>query len=256
MADFDDLKSEPMDHLRQAGVNPGDTVVIQSSVKGLGRLGENLEQLIHGWQDYLTTTGTLVMPAYNFTSWTEDHYFDILETPSKVGLLTEFFRSQKDVGRTKHPIHSVSVWGRHQSDLCSLNYSNSFGEDSIFREFLEYNAVFLTIGLGLEMPFLHCHHTEYIERVPYRRRKEFSGIYVDLDRVPKLATYSFDVRNFPGETPIFKTHIMMAEEGIVKTFYVGDVRINYSRARDYHRGLTRLIHQHPIWFATGITTSG
>jgi aminoglycoside 3-N-acetyltransferase len=251
MTDHSTLKSKQIDLLRLAGVSPGDTVVIQASVKGLGTLGKNLAQLFHAWQSYLTAEGTLIMPAHNFTSWTEDHYFDILETPSKVGFTPEFFRLQEGVRRTQHPIHSVSVWGRHQTEFCSLDYSNSFGEDSIFSKFLAYNAMYLTVGLGLEQPFLHSHYPEHIERVPYRRRKDFSGIYVGYDRVPKLATYCFDVRNFSGKTINFKTHYMMAEEGTVKSFYVGDVRVDYSRAVDYDRSLTGIIRKHPDWFATG-----
>ena len=251
MTDYSALKSKQIDLLRLAGVSPGDTVVVQSSIKGLGTLGKDIEQLIHVWQEYLTATGTLVMPAYNLTSWTDNHYFDILETPSRVGFIPEFFRLHEGVRRTQHPIHSVSVWGKHQTELCSLSYSNSFDEDSIFSKFLAYNAMYLTVGLGLEQPFLHTHYPEHIERVPYRRRKDFSGIYVGYDRVPKLATYSFDVRNFSGETIVFKTHRVMAEEGTVKSFFVGDVRVDYSRALDYDRSLTRIIRKHPDWFATG-----
>jgi len=161
---------------QRIGLKIGDTLVVQSSYKGIGGFEGGPEALIQALLCAVGPEGALIMPAYNFTSWTQDHVFDVLETPStRVGIIPETFRLMKGVRRTRHPIHSLSVYGKRRDELCAIDHADSFGEDSIFAKLLELNSMYSTLGTGLNMPFLPCHYTETLMKVPYRYQKFFNG---------------------------------------------------------------------------------
>ncbi|HEX2458891.1 MAG TPA: AAC(3) family N-acetyltransferase, partial [Vicinamibacterales bacterium] len=57
--------------------------------------------------------GTLAMPAFSMKGTMEgtlraDTVFDVKETPSTVGAVTEAFRKRSGVVRSLHPTHSVA----------------------------------------------------------------------------------------------------------------------------------------------------
>ncbi len=239
-----------LDDFRNAGIGPGSILVVQSSYKGVGEVEGGPLGLIHALLEVIGPTGTLIMPAYNFVSWTEGHYFDFMETPSNTGIIGELFRQKEGVRRTKHPIHSLSVQGKHQSELCSIDSIDSFGNDSVFAKLLEYNAFYCSIGLGVKTPFLPCHLPETELRVPYRRQKLFTGIYIHENSPPALKTYGFHVR-LPGKdhTPVYKAHVLQFEKGYVKRPENTLIDLLYCDARAYHESMIEIITQRPELFA-------
>lgn len=230
----------------KAGVQKGDVLCVQSSYKGLGKINGGPPIFINALLDLLGNDGTLLMPTYNFKSWTEGHYFDVKETSSEVGILGEYFRKMDGVMRTQHPIHSFAVTGKLKNVFCSIDEENSFGENSIFSFLFNINAKYSTVGLGLEMPFLPCHYAEKVSNVPYRRTKFFSGIYVGYNQKPKLKTYSLDVRKdefMTKTTPIYETHLMQYEMGAFKKIEHNNVPLFIGNAVDYHESLLKLISE-------------
>lgn len=233
--------------LEAIGLKPGEVLVLQSSVKGCGEIEGGPQGLIDALIEYLGPVGTLIMPSYNFNNWTEQHYFDILETPSKVGLVSEIFRQMPGVGRTQHPIHCLSVYGRLRSELESLDYQSSFSEEGVFAKLLRDDVLYTTFGLGDKMPFLPCHYSEAHMNVPYRRIKDFAGIYVDSNRNVSTKVYSFHVRN-NSKDPVYEGHTYLVDQQKVKTHMVSNVPICYARAIDYHEDFTDYIRQYPDRF--------
>ena len=229
------------------GLKPGGILVLQSSYKGCGGVENGMEGLIDSLIEFLGPEGTLIMPAYNFQSWTEQHYFDPLETASTVGTITEIFRQRKDVKRTKHPVHSLSVWGKHANSLTNLDYTNSFGSDSVFAYLLKHDTIYATLGLGEKMPFLPCHFTEVSMNVSYRRNKDFGGIYLSEERKPELKVYGFPVR-VNQKNPVFEAHIYLMKKDKVKTHIENDAPICYATAKDYHQFFIDYINEFPDLF--------
>lgn len=241
-------KKEIKEAFTEIGVTPGDVLVLQSSYKGCGGIEDGPDGLIDALMELLGPEGTLIMGAYNFTHWTEHHYFDILETPSEVGIISEIFRKRPEVGRTAHPIHSMSVWGKHKAQFEALDYDSSFGENSIFAHLLDINALYATIGLGDKMPFLPCHYTEVQMGVSYRRIKDFAGIYLDKERKASLKVYNFHVRQ-NQKNYLFEAHSCMMKNNSVKSYLKNDVIFCYARAQDYHQYFIDYIKEFPEQFS-------
>jgi aminoglycoside N3'-acetyltransferase len=83
--------------------------------------------------------------------------------------------ARPDFKRTKHPIHSFSVWGKYRDKLCAMDNKSSFGLDSPFHFLYESAAQMLIIGIGFQGAFTFAHYVEEREKAFYRYFKILPG---------------------------------------------------------------------------------
>jgi aminoglycoside 3-N-acetyltransferase len=146
--------SEFAELLRNLGFTPGAMVMVHSAFSLVKRRIPDMkpERLIKQMQELLGSEGTLLMPTFAFrgrqSHYVETHtHFDVQNTPSSVGVLTEVFRKMPGVIRSYHPTHSVAGWGRHAKDILSTHHcGTTFGVTSPFYRLREYDG--LVVGLG------------------------------------------------------------------------------------------------------------
>lgn len=163
--------------LKDAGINKGDAVFVHSRVSAFGKLlsfNKNflMQSLIESIKDAVGSEGTIIMPTFSY-SFDKNEAFDIGNTQSTVGALTEFFRKQKGVVRTSHPNHSVAVYGKRR-EYFAAESKDTFGKDSVFGKLYDDNGKIIFFGA----PFQSCtfvHYIEQMHKVPYRYIKKFSG---------------------------------------------------------------------------------
>jgi aminoglycoside 3-N-acetyltransferase len=104
--------------LLAAGVTPGATILVHSSLRALGHVEGGAECVIGGLLDALGKGGTLLMPALSYAGVNADSpRFDVLRTSSNVGAIPETFRRMPGVQRSLHPTHSVCGIGPRASSL-------------------------------------------------------------------------------------------------------------------------------------------
>ena len=105
------------DNLRAMGIAPADTVLLHSSMKKIGPVQGGADTVLDALQDYLTP-GLLVLPALNWELVNQQpRVYDVLLTPSIVGILPELFRKRPDVHRSLNPTHSVCAYGADAQDF-------------------------------------------------------------------------------------------------------------------------------------------
>ena len=78
--------------LSAMGARAGDMLLLHSSFKSLGGVEGGPQAVVDALCDAVGPSGTVLLPVFNFTSWTETHYFDVLETRSEMGAITEVAR--------------------------------------------------------------------------------------------------------------------------------------------------------------------
>ena len=88
------------------GVRRGDRLLVHSSLRSLGG-GFSPDDVIRGLLEALGEEGTLMFPALSYESCNAGHpVFDVLRTPSNVGVIPEKFRtymlSTPTYGSTKY----------------------------------------------------------------------------------------------------------------------------------------------------------
>ncbi len=117
-------KQQLISDLAAIGIKPGDTVLMHSSYKSLGGIEDGAKGFFEAFLSLLGEDGTLVLPALTYNNVNRDQpYFDVRTTPTCVGYLTEYFRTQvPGVIRSLHPTHSCCVWGHHAKFLTENHY--------------------------------------------------------------------------------------------------------------------------------------
>lgn len=157
--------------LINAGLNPGMTVIVHSSLSSLGWVCGGPVAVVQALIDTITPTGTLVMPTHSGDysdpePWEapavpKEWYqtirdtmpaFDPQLTPSRgMGRIVEVFRTWENVVRSTHPKVSFAALGKHTETVIknhSLDYS--LGEKSPLARLYDLDASVLLLGVGYD----------------------------------------------------------------------------------------------------------
>ena len=98
-----------LNDLKRIGIKRGDIICVHSSLKSIGEVDGGANTLIDTLLNVVGEEGTILMPVftYSFVGNKDAQPFDIKNTGSKTGLVTEIFRKRKGTKRSNHPTHSV-----------------------------------------------------------------------------------------------------------------------------------------------------
>ena len=161
--------------LEKLSIQKGDVLCVHSQLYSLGTpllpREEFLHIIIKVLQDLVGNKGMLIMPTFSY-SFCKGEIYDINETPSTVGVLTEYFRKLLDVRRTNHPIFSFAIWGDRVEEYLDIG-PDAFGFDSVYGKMLRDNGKLLMLGANKGYTFYHIAE-EHIN-VSHRYFKNFSG---------------------------------------------------------------------------------
>lgn len=171
-------------------------------------------------------TGTLLLPSYNW-DFCKGISFDYYNTQSKTGILANEAMKRSDFKRTLHPLYSHIVYGKDKDYLCSLDYIDAFGQNSIFDYLYKNNAKNIGIDVDLDGCFSTIYYFEQKFNVPYRYIKYFRSEYIDSNKIKSVKTYSMNVRyaelnsQFHGKDmyEILKKHGAVEEYHINHSFF-------------------------------------
>jgi aminoglycoside 3-N-acetyltransferase len=168
------------------GVREGEIILLASDLTRLAiqvirKEGQfNPDLLLDSFLQALGPDGTLILPAFNF-NLKNGETFDTRKTIPITGALAEAALRRPDFRRTRHPLHSFLVSGKHAGALAAMNNLSSFGKDSPFAFFRENDVKMLMIGTGVTEAFTFVHYVEELERVKYRSYRHVRVNYVDAD---------------------------------------------------------------------------
>ena len=185
---------------RQSGLELGDTALIHSSLKRTFRRflreGVNIssEDVLASLLTAVGKDGTILLPLYNF-GFSSGAPFNIFQTPSHMGALTECGRLHPKSVRTGHPIYSFSVIGRHSDLFRSVDNFSGYGADSPFALLKDLNGKIAVIDLPDQQSMTFYHHIEEMNDVDYRYHKAFTGEYTGYNGETEMKTYGLFVRD-------------------------------------------------------------
>lgn len=189
--------NEIINHL---DINSGDIVYICSDITGLllnARKNEDKfdpEIFIDSIINKVGFEGTILFPTFNW-NFCRNEKFDIVNTPSQCGALTNVALKRNDFERTQHPIYSFSVWGKDKKKLVKMKNDSSWGADSPFDYLYKNNAKNLFVGIDYKNGFTMDHYFEQKNNVEYRYHKNFKGEYIDKEKNSSVKTFSMFVRD-------------------------------------------------------------
>lgn len=152
------------------GIRQGDTVLVHSSYRSLGKLRGGAKAFFEAFAELIGSEGTLVLPALSFDSVTaENPVFDKDKTKSCVGYLAEYFRtSVNGVKRSMHATHSCCALGKYAEEITKNHILDitPVGKNSPFTLIKEYGGKVLMLGCGLRCN-TSMHGVEELAEPPY-----------------------------------------------------------------------------------------
>ncbi len=149
-------QSQIIEQLKKVGLKSGEVVMLHSSLSKMGYVEGGAQTIIDSILSFIGDEGTLVMPAFPAIGFNYDYLmtnpvFDIVNTPSKMGVITEVFRKMKQVKRSLHPTDSVCALGK-QADYLTKDHFNQltpYNENSPFYRLCELKAKIILMGVDL-----------------------------------------------------------------------------------------------------------
>ena len=218
--------------LASVGLCTGDTVLAHSSLRSFGYVEGGAATVIEALLETVGNSGTVVMPAFSWDNFHDKHgtTFDVRNTPSESGRITEEFRRREDALRSSHLCHSVAAIGRHAADI-TRETASAYGEGSAFSVLLQLNAWNLFLGVSLAC-CTALHLVEERLRVPYRAYRDFADctvIHADGRRSPATAV---EYLRQPGYRNDFGRMIdIIGEQGVLRRTTVGSATVTNVRLR-------------------------
>jgi aminoglycoside 3-N-acetyltransferase len=176
--------------LRQLGVKPGETLLVNASLSALGRVAGGAPTAVAALREAVGPTGTIVMPAGTeensqlsrahrevvaSMSWDELRAyrsrmpaFDKHTTPSGMGVIAEALRTTDGAVRSDHPQSSFAAIGPQAGPLMADHALDShLGEASPLAKLYARRARVLMIGVGYEYcTALHLAEYRYTDHPP------------------------------------------------------------------------------------------
>ena len=195
------------------GVEPGDTLMVHSSLKSLGE-GFAPADVIEGLTCALGDEGTLMLPALSYITCNAKHpVFDYYETRSCVGAIPEYFRmSAEGVLRSVNPTHSCCARGKNAEYLTSGHILDETpcGENSPFRRLMKLGGKILFIGCGIN-PNTSMHAVEELVVPDYL----FGNLveYTATDAEGKKHNIRCRAHNFKGVAQCYYRLAALLEDG-------------------------------------------
>ncbi len=153
---------------------------------------------LYNFFDKYFKNNTILVPTFTY-SFCKTGIFNKDRNISEVGIFTEYFRNQKNVKRSNHPIFSIAAKGTYANNFIdNLSYSSS-GYGSVFERLKVFDTYIIFFGCRFLESCTFLHHIEQCARINYRYSKYFKGKIIEKNK-SYTGIWEFYVRN----TEIFK----------------------------------------------------
>jgi len=180
------------------GINPGDVILMHSSMKAL-ETTNTPETFLSEILEYLTKNGTLLLPALTYKNVSgKNLVFSIVDSEPCIGLLPKTFQKMDGVVRSMHPTHSVCAYGLKAENLTMHHYKDDtpVGPNSPFMLLTEYNGKILFVG-DVVNSCTFMHGIEEIVGTPYTLNDEMTR-YTLIDKTGDSFDKDYYTHNFTG----------------------------------------------------------
>ena len=108
--------------LKNKGISNTDTLLVHSSYSNLARENVNVKSLINELLETVNM-GNLLIPtmSWRYVNKTQN-IFDLKNTPSNTGYISEVFRKDYSQFRSYHPTHSICGYGKNVKDISNEHH--------------------------------------------------------------------------------------------------------------------------------------
>jgi len=141
----------------EIGIRPGDSLLVHSSLSKIGFVENGAVDVVDSLLDIISDEGDLLMPSsangllqIDFVK--KNEVFDVKNTPSVLGSITENFRKREGVRRSLNYLEPVCAYGKNAKYLTEGHFGevSPYTKLSPFYRLTELNGKILYLGVDLD----------------------------------------------------------------------------------------------------------
>ena len=231
---------------RKLGLRSGMQLIVHSAFSAIGQVEGGAEGFCRQLLQTIGPKGTVLMPAFTFNLYSGKDVgqpFDIRNSPSCCGILTEVFRKMPDVFRSCDPCHSYCVWGNHAADFVRDHHKVPTVSRLSPLGLLEAaDGWCLTIAAANAVTFMHVVESTFGAPCLGERTEEYPGILSDGSKV-KLRTWGWRAKTCPdcAANQTGKLFELLRRKGALKEVMLGNAQLCLFRLADYRKVYEQLL---------------
>lgn len=249
--------------LNELGINDGDNVLVHTKMSTIGYVKGGANTVLNALLHCLNAPqkGTLLMPTFPNKTTAKEYFesnpvFDIKNTPSSMGKITELLRVTPGVVRSFHPTHPVVAYGP-LADYFTSGHEGEitpFNKNSPFYRISEYNGKILLLGLRMSEALTNLHVSEdlienfkfpvYDKEIVTAKMINGCGDFLTVQTKIHNPTYS-NKRRCDSLYNLFKSTNTIIKEG-----HVGDAKCIVIDAQRLHAEMIEAYHSKGITMYT------
>lgn len=233
-------KERLIDDLKNIGIQKGDSILTHSSLSKIGFVEGGPKTIVDALFDVVGETGTLLFPTFPASGRNKTHlethpFFDIKNTPSQMGVITEYFRKLDGVYRSFHPTDSVCAKGPLAEFYTNSHFGQltPYNECSPFRKLCEKRGKILMLGTTLNGACVNLHTLE--DAVEFKYPVYDSQIFEIkmIDAEEKVSVMKTKVHNpdYSAKRNCDALKPMFEKEGVLVNGRVGEAKTMLIDAR-------------------------
>ena len=229
--------------LQALGVKNSDKLIVHSAYGSLGGVQGGPAAVAQCLIDYCGKKGVLMMPVFNFPYYmgkSQEQFFDVQQTPSCVGAVTEAFRQHPEVVRSLNPSHSIAVYGRKNFDWIKDHHKTlTMGSDSPLGKLEQADGYALMINCADSVTFMHVVETSNRVHCLGLRNEEFNTKLPD-GRIVPVRTWGWR----GGNCCAYKRQAIfdyLRKHGLISEVMVRHSLWQYFKLSDYRKAYEKVV---------------
>ena len=239
-------KQQIIEKLKSIGIKDGETIMLHSSLSKIGFVENGANTVIDAFTEVIGKDGTLVMPAFpsigfNFDYLKTNPVFNIKDTPSKMGNITEVFRKKEYVLRSLHPTDSVCAIGKQAEYLVKdhFNQLTPYNSNSPFYKLTQLNSKIILIGVDLNsLTNFHTPEDAITNfEFPVYHKTQFNSLVIDENGIKKTMLTKVHNPEWSKKRKCNTFIVSFESAGFLKHFTLGNAQCMIINANEMHNWL-------------------
>jgi len=166
--------------MTEIGLRSGDTVNVHSRLHAVGAVNDAPVEgipaaYLTAFREVIGETGTIVVPSTTTSFGRFGTPFVLEESPSELGVFSEYVRQSPGATRSLHPIDSLAALGPRAEELTNDHPRWNVGHGTTWDRMLGVGAKVVTIGVSPRESMSFMHQVEFMACVPYLYNKILQG---------------------------------------------------------------------------------
>ncbi len=255
------------EQLREMGIKPGDHLMVHSAMSKMGHLKDGPMGMINALMEAVGTEGTICMPSSPVSKLQLDYMrdnpvFDVQNTPSSMGAISETFRKLPGTLRSLHPTEPVCANGKLAKELVKDHFGQitPYNAHSPWKKLMDAGGKILYVGVTLDNAGTHLHTLEDAVdfKYPVYADEEFTAQLIDEEGNERTMKTKVHNPEFSKRRRCDELIPLFLEEGVLQKTKLGRADCLLLDAQAMFNTMVKAYHEKGITMYTphGETISG